>query len=288
MPIEPPLPTLTAVSPRPGVLFIFAHQDDEFGVYGYIAREVRSGAQVQCVYLTDGGWGNQDVARRNSESLAVLADLGVARDAVAFVGQEAAIGDGRLHRCLDEALRGLEALLSSRAFERVYMPAWEGGHQDHDAAHLIGLRVACRLGRLGGVRQYSLYNGVGLVGPLFRLFHPLAANGPTEDLPLSIVERVRYAGWLLRYRSQWKSVLGLLPAIALWLVIDGKYRTQPVSLERTCERPHRGLLLYERRTGLCFEEFERSTLAFREQTAASAVVRGTQASTILRAQHQLA
>jgi LmbE family N-acetylglucosaminyl deacetylase len=94
MPIErkraQPAPALA----RSRVLFVFAHQDDEFGVYGYIAREVARGAQVQCAYLTDGGWGNQDIGVRNAESLAVLADRGVAPEAVALVGQAASIGDG--------------------------------------------------------------------------------------------------------------------------------------------------------------------------------------------------
>lgn len=268
MPIEPRRSERTAEPARPSVLFVFAHQDDEFGVYGYIAREVRAGARVQCVYLTDGGWGNQDIGVRNAESLAVLTDLGVAREAVEFVGLEAAIGDGELHRNLDRAWRALGARLSSDDYDRVYMPAWEGGHQDHDAAHLLGLRIACSHRCMSGARQFPLYNGVGLVGPLFRVFHPLEANGPVECLPLSVWDRVRYSAWLLRYRSQWKSMLGLFVPTALRLLTCGKYLTQPVSLARARERPHSGRLLYERRVGLSYGEFLSATVAFADQTVA--------------------
>ena len=191
MPIEREEPALAPA--RSNVLFLFAHQDDEFGVYGFIAREVARGAQVQCAYLTDGGWGNQDIGVRNAESLAVLADLGIAPEAVAFVGQAASIGDGTLHRRLDDAWRSLDALLMNNRFDRIYMPAWEGGHQDHDAAHLIGLRISCSHGLLSGARQYSLYNGFGLVGPLFHVLWPLATNGPVENLRLRMTDRLRYA-----------------------------------------------------------------------------------------------
>lgn len=42
------------------------------------------------------------------------------------------------------------------------IPAWEGGHQDHDAAHLIGRRLADRTGARAW--QFPLYTGSALTG----------------------------------------------------------------------------------------------------------------------------
>ncbi|HAK90971.1 MAG TPA: PIG-L family deacetylase, partial [Massilia timonae] len=39
---------------EPVALFLFAHQDDEFGVFERIATLRRQGVRVACAYLTDG------------------------------------------------------------------------------------------------------------------------------------------------------------------------------------------------------------------------------------------
>ena len=46
-------PTPNAV-PSNSVLFLFAHQDDEFGVMHQIEQEVKAGASVYCAYATSG------------------------------------------------------------------------------------------------------------------------------------------------------------------------------------------------------------------------------------------
>jgi len=266
MPIEAALSEVAQPSAQVA-LFVFAHQDDEFGVFPWIEREVRRGAAVVCVYLTDGGLGGQDVSVRNQESLRVLADLGVSSSSVLFAGGAGGIPDGALLTHLNAAWSCLLRALEGRQLGRMYLPAWEGGHQDHDAAHLLGVRLAQLHGVLSEARQYSLYNGGGLAGPLFRVLSPLAENGQTEDLHLCLRERLRYLTWMLRYPSQWKSWLGLFGPVALKLLCDGRYRLQPVLAERINRRPHSGRLLYERRTSLSFDEFSRQTMDFRSRFA---------------------
>ena len=41
-------------------LFLFAHQDDEFGVMHQIEKEIKSGSTVYCVYATTGVHFNED------------------------------------------------------------------------------------------------------------------------------------------------------------------------------------------------------------------------------------
>ena len=248
---------------RDTVLFLFAHQDDEFGVFGHIADEKRRGIDVVCAYLTDGGWNGQDIAIRNAETIAVLRDLGVPSTAVLMIGERASVPDGKLHLHVESAWQALERSLAGRRVARVFMPAWEGGHQDHDVTHLVGLRVAARHGVLDQSRQFPLYHGAGLVGPLFRTFSPLPENGPVHRLPVSRSECLKYSTWLLRYRSQIKSIAGLLIPATFGLTWKGGYLTQPVDVARTSARPHPGALLYERRVLLSFEELMTTTARFR-------------------------
>ena len=77
---------------EPVALFLFAHQDDEFGVFERIATLRRQGVRVACAYLTDGQTAKSSAAQRNAESLAVLAQLGVAPGDVIFAGTPAGVG----------------------------------------------------------------------------------------------------------------------------------------------------------------------------------------------------
>jgi LmbE family N-acetylglucosaminyl deacetylase len=238
-------------------LFLFPHPDDEFAVAQPLADLRARGAAVHCVYLTDGGYGGQATDRRRGESLRVLAALGVDAAAVEFH----AFTDGRLHDSLEPALA---ALMQSRQrlppLDRLYFPAWEGGHQDHDAAHLLGVALAS----VAGVeaRQFPLYQGAGLPGPLFRVMAPLRANGTSDVRTLSVGERIAQLRRCLAYPSQWKSWIGLWPLLAWHLLVDGRFHLQPVSRERVRERPHAGALLFERRGFLTASEFAASAEPF--------------------------
>lgn len=232
---------------------LFAHPDDEFAVFPWIEQARRSGQPVHCIWMTDGGWGGQSISRRREESAKALERLGVAREAMHFLGEQNALRDGQLHRSLDragEALRNAHASLPKDAWWLI--PAWEGGHQDHDACHLLAIET-CREGT--ALFQYPLYNGRGLPGPLFRTMSPLRSNGPTYDVPIGWKQRVVYPLYCLGYRSQWKSFLGLLPFYALRMLQPRPFRIQSVEPAATWFRPHEGKLLYERRGGPSWEEF---------------------------------
>lgn len=241
---------------------VFAHPDDEFAVFPWLEAAAACGREVVAVWLTDGGWGGQDTARRRRESMAVLSDLGLDPASMHFCGEEWGVPDGGLHLRLDEVVPRLLERLGGMAGGEVLMPAWEGGHHDHDASHLAGIALA----RARGARmwQYSLYHGEGLPGPWFKVLSPLPANGACERLPTRFIARLRYAALCLRYHSQWKSFVGLLP-FYLWRMrrADAFWR-QPVDFRRTAQRPHEGAMLYERRGGPQWAQFADATAAFRD------------------------
>ncbi|HAK90972.1 MAG TPA: PIG-L family deacetylase, partial [Massilia timonae] len=118
-------------------------------------------------------------AQRNAESLAVLAQLGVAPGDVIFAGQQLGIGDARLPLHLEQAGRWIGQWIDGFCpIEAIHVTAWEGGHHDHDALHALAVTLACERGLLARTWQFSLYQAEGLGGPLFRVLAPMAANGP--------------------------------------------------------------------------------------------------------------
>lgn len=237
------------------VAFLFAHQDDEFGVFASLEAAVAAKARVVCFYLTDGGFGGQSIARRNEESLAVMRRLGIPSENVFFLGQQVAIRDGALFRSLDIARDALnEVLHHFRDLDALYLPAWEGGHQDHDATHLLGVSIAATNGLLKHTFQFPLYNARGCPRPFFRVASPLPENGAVEKLALPWRTRIRYLRFCLSYPSQWRSWVGLLPFLIIDYLVAGAQRLQPVSIARVRTRPHPGQLLYERRNGVTYTD----------------------------------
>lgn len=243
---------------------VFAHPDDEFAVFPWLRQAALQKRPIQAVWLTDGGWGGQDTTARRAESIGVLTLLGLDPTGLHFCGEEWSIPDGDLYLQLDAVVsRLIERFGTADAGGDLLMPAWEGGHHDHDASHLAGIR----LGQARGARlsQYSLYHGQGLSGPWFQVLSPLSANGEIEVLPTTLVERLGCAALCLNYRSQWKSFVGLLP-FYLWRMrrADAFWR-QPVDPRRTAQRPHENSMLYERRGGPSWSEFAAATANHRHR-----------------------
>jgi hypothetical protein len=133
---------------------------------------------LHLVWLTDGGWNGQDMTRRQRESENVLGGMMIQRDSMHFVGVDWLIPDGSLHLCVSKVLHRLQQKFEGiGSGATLYMPAWEGGHQDHDAAHLVGLKFGESI--QAEMFQYPLYNGKDLPGPWFKVLAPIEANGET-------------------------------------------------------------------------------------------------------------
>ncbi|MFZ2406725.1 MAG: PIG-L family deacetylase, partial [Methylobacter sp.] len=189
---------LNVGSEEPVALFLFAHQDDEFGVFQKIIDERQKGHRVCCAYLTDGGFGGVSPQRRNQESLFVLQQLGVQVQDVLFTGHALSIPDGGLHEHLYSAANWIsEWFTGFSQVASIYVPAWEGGHHDHDALHAITVSIADRVGILWSMRQFPLYNSYGCVGPLFRVLAPLPMNGAVEETKMSWKHRLHFLRYCL-------------------------------------------------------------------------------------------
>ncbi len=249
------------------VVFVFAHQDDEYAAAPWIELEQRSGAEAFCVYLTDGAR-NVSPEIRNAESIAALSELGVAKERIAFLGEAAGIHDGDLARNSTGASQVLEAWLGSVPnVQRVYTLAWEGGHPDHDAAHLVTLLAAMRRGIANDSWSFSLYNAFGSRGPLFRTLVPIPA-AHMRTIRHRAADAWRLALLCRHYPSQRRTWLGLFPGAFVQRFIRRVERAVRFDPDRVTARPHAGVLLYERIFDTPYEQFLIATASVRGQIAA--------------------
>jgi len=246
----------------PATLFLLAHQDDEFGVFFEIEKTLANGGRVICVYLTDGA-ARVPTSQRNEESVAILKELGVPNEDVHFLGAALEVPDGHLVEHLERAYRAIEAQLPDLGkIDRVVVHAWEGGHQDHDAAHLVGVALARSLECLEASRQFASYRAALGLSRLFVVGWPLAANGLIESTRIPFTTRLRYLRYCFYYKTQRMTFMGLLPLMIVDYVLSGAQKLQPLDKSRVSERPHRGKLLYETRSNFSFDLFRLRAMEF--------------------------
>ena len=219
-----------------------------------VAFEVRAGRPVRCVILTNGAAGGASPAVRDAETLAALTRLGVRPEAVSFLGSRDEVQDGALVCSLDRSLAGVQDDLGFASIEQIFCLAWEGGHPDHDASHLVALALARERGLLGRVWQFSFYNGRGTLGGLFRVMSPVNGSG-SRRRRISLGDGARVALLARFYRSQRSTWMGLLPEALVKLVILRREVMQEARPEAVLGRPHAGKLFYERRFGVDYESW---------------------------------
>lgn len=254
-------------------VFLFAHQDDEYGVYELIHRAVEQGRRAVCIYMTSGVRSGADASIRDRESLAVLADMGVPADDVIFAGAKLAISDLHLHESLDVACDWLEAWLKDHApIGEIFVTAWEGGHPDHDCLHAVTLHACARAGLPDIVHQYSLYNAHARPKPFFRVMAPLPQNGAVQLTPIPWSRRMQYLRYTLLYTSQRGTWIGLFPFMLLHYVFWGTQAVQRTSITRLADKPHQGQLYYEARQFATWPDvqFRIQALLARDRDTASA------------------
>jgi hypothetical protein len=244
--------------------YCFAHQDDESGIFHQIENDLNFGVTVICIFFTC----NSDPIKsliRNSESRIVLSAIGVLEENIIFIGDNFQVYDQHLIDHMYVLYHWFkEIVLNSNHNRNIYCPAWEGGHPDHDALNVIcALTVNSICDRSVGY-QFSLYNKKKCPGPFFKVLAPLNENGQIISYDIPILRRVRYLIYCLKYKSQWKSWLGLLPMFVLYYAFDGRQKLQFLSVSRLFEKPHDGMLYYEARSFAVYPELDSKIKEFLE------------------------
>lgn len=162
-----------------------------------------------------------------------------------------------------------------RQFARIYATAWDGGHADHDAAHLLAVALA----RIHGAEllKFSLYHKLGALGPILRCMAPIPQPG------VAVSEPVTFRGalsWLLaarHYRSQLRAFSGLLPLCLPQILFRRSLPLRRVGNRDYRMRPYPGELFYEARFKVPYQEFHDATPPFIEGAIESQALSHAQA-----------
>ncbi|MEK6536499.1 MAG: PIG-L family deacetylase, partial [Actinomycetota bacterium] len=138
-------------TPRTPALFLFAHHDDEFFIAVTMRRLVAARLPVTVAWLTRGGLHGD---RREAESRRAMELIGLdPREQIFF-----RLPDGQVLDFMDEIVERLARLFGKIRPASIFVPAFEGGHPDHDAAQLA---AAAALNRSGGKRAAAALNRAG-------------------------------------------------------------------------------------------------------------------------------
>lgn len=224
------------------VVYILAHLDDEYCALPLIWQAKRAGLEQHFLYVAD----YRDAATaqvRLAETRGFLAAQGIAPERAVHVGRGTGAFDGAVHRALPASFAALAAALDRLAPTRLVVPAWEGGHMDHDMCALMAVRLAQPRGL--PVDQFTLYNGLHRPGPLLRGGAPLAQNGPVTAISLTAGEWLRWMVAVRRFPSQAYAWSGIWPAMFVGYARRG-FGWQRLDPARVEQRPHPGALFYER------------------------------------------
>ncbi len=236
------------------IVYLLPHQDDEVFLIPKIRSDLALAEQVLFFFLTESHLSEQLTERRIKESQCFLKHLKVEESQIYNIGKILHIADGKLHQSLNAATALIKEILLKTSNEQeaqitLVSPAFEGGHQDHDAAFVLAQRLNQKWP--GPLLEYFMYHGYGTRGKMYKVAAPLSAQA---------VVKFKYKiedYWLLLrvplfYPSQGKAMLGLWP----FLLMKSLYQPLTFRLsERGQHLEHEEVPMYERWGRLTYGEF---------------------------------
>ncbi len=247
-------------------IFVFAHQDDEIAYFAMMKKLVERGHHIKILWITDGGASAPPDIRRK-ESRDALSLIGIKEDSLIFWDYP----DGKSIFYPVEIVDRLTVLMRRIKPRALFVPAYEGGHPDHDFAHFAAVTAAMRMKHPPDIFEAPLYNRYNTSIVAFNQFIP--AETPTLYTYMTRCEVFLKFRAFLTYRSQfWGTVL---PALIFGgpRLFDPKepYRKKPSW--NYLNPPHEGELYYESfplkcTLGITFKDFAeavRKVLSARQQ-----------------------
>lgn len=237
------------------VLLLAAHPNDEFALVATLRAAVSRGDEVWAAWFAADD--RADIrALREAESARVMEAIGVPAARCIHADLPALI--------LPMQLGGLVSAVRSLG-ERIvpdatYVPAYEGGHPDHDALSFAAWES---LSVLGEIREYPIYRKARsrrLLSRVPRYARMLPGMSEPETTWLSAADTAFK-------RDVWKMYRSQRPLTDILLMMSGDERrffgteqTRSLPLRDYTKPPHERPLLYEERTdgAYSFEEFASS------------------------------
>ena len=248
---------------KKNIIYLFAHQDDEFGVFIDIYKNIKI-HNIYIFYLTNGDTKIIDKSKlsiRDRESIKVLTKLGVKKKNIIFLGKKLGIPCNQLYLNLDKVYSELlKNLKKIGRISSLITHSWEGGHEDHDACNLIARKAALKNKILTKSSEFYLYNSYKTRLIFFRVFNPLTKNG--KKVKSKLLERFLFISLLFTYKSQYKIWIGLYPFIIFHYLFNGYNFLSKLQKTFKLTKPHKGKLLYEKRKFCKFKDFKIKTKLF--------------------------
>jgi hypothetical protein len=229
-------------------LFLLPHPDDEFFILPYINFLKSNNYLIKIIYFTNGVYKNHSSTEREMETISVLEKFNILNEDIFFFGRLNNINDANIINSHGSIINFLNSyiFLNYHNINKIILPAWEGGHHDHDALNMI-VQYTCKKYNYDiSIYQFYLYNCYNIIYPFYRVMYPLT-NINLIYINITLLETIKVILCAFKYKSQWRTFLGLLPFAAISLLTRRGMYIQRCDFELTNERPHKGLLLYERR-----------------------------------------
>lgn len=219
------------------ILVLSAHPDDEaVGASAAIGRARARGAEVLAAFLTNGipaidrFWPWQ----RAGHSERVTRRWAECEAAARLLGYGIAFRQDIATRTLKSALAGTRARIAETiqraGIDMLWAPAFEGAHQDHDAANCLAASFAGRL----PVWEYAEYSNAGGRTSSQRFFAP---NGTETVLELTEAETREKRAAMALYASE-RGNLAHIEA--------RREAFRPLPQYDYARPPHAGVLFYQR------------------------------------------
>tara|TARA_B100001057_G_C22866705_1_gene956833 strand:+ start:3753 stop:4517 length:765 start_codon:yes stop_codon:yes gene_type:complete len=242
------------------IFFFFAHQDDEFGIFIQIKKEIKNN-ELFIFYLTSGT--NKKINKnklylRDKESIKTLTSLGIKKQNIFFIGRKLGIKHNMLYLNAKKVTHFLEDFISNtHKPNSIYTHSWEGGHEDHDTCNLITRRIKKKF-KIKNCYQFSLYNAFNTSILFFKVFNPIHKKN-IKKVFAPIFDRIFFIKLLFNYTSQIKTWIGLYPFIISHYFFKGFNYVEQLDKNFTIKRPHKGQLLYEKRNFCKFTKIKKRT-----------------------------
>lgn len=200
--------SIYSYKPEPANILIFSpHPDDEvIGVGGRMIQVKKEGYDITVVMMTDGSPKEFDEqeeisAIRKNETLEALELIGINKENVIFLDYDdlGFIFDSDIKVYIDE----IKKIIREVNPDEIYIPAYEGGHIDHDSTNFLVISSLSELDKKYKVYEYIEYNAYFWGAPI-----PVKEDTlnneifPVYELIMDVEEVRLKKEMLKKYRSQ--------------------------------------------------------------------------------------
>lgn len=211
-------------------LFVMAHPDDEFGIYGRMLQLRDHNTENWCVWTSAGN------TKSGSEAICAMREVGIPEERLLFLN----VGGLADVSSVEKTIKALGNLLATHVFDEIYVVAFEGGHRQHDLTHFATIRAVALSASGSRVYEFPLYN---LCGARINPFRLIPAPGPVYGITLDAA-RIAFIRSLTRhYPSKRLITEGFLRFMPYSRQCQPRWR--PVPAWDYTAPPHQGLLWYD-------------------------------------------